>query len=173
MNEKLIEIGVTDILTREYLLDFINGSRYSNNTLNRANHNIVLPNHNIYRQRDINNILTLAESLQRTEYITSLISEYRFLSLLMAILDPVPDSNSLEDVKVPLSPEDIHKLRHTEYHKGDSDDKCGICYSELEDKDKIIELPCKHVFHTDCIMPWIRDYHHVCPSCKIDIREHI
>ena len=47
------------------------------------------------------------------------------------------------------------------------DDKCGICLADYGDTpdDKIITLPCKHHFHSDCNKAWMTD-HSSCPFCR-------
>jgi len=45
---------------------------------------------------------------------------------------------------------------------------CAICLDELEKGDEVRKLTCDHVFHKDCIDPWLLD-HHNCPLCKDDI----
>ncbi|KAI8362316.1 hypothetical protein B0O80DRAFT_97793 [Mortierella sp. GBAus27b] len=47
-------------------------------------------------------------------------------------------------------------------------DPCAICLEEYEVGDHIRELPCKHFFHSQCIDPWFRDVHGICPVCKRD-----
>ncbi|KAF9124971.1 hypothetical protein BGW39_007758, partial [Mortierella sp. 14UC] len=50
-------------------------------------------------------------------------------------------------------------------------DPCAICLEEYEVGDQLRELPCKHFFHAQCIDPWFKDVHGVCPVCKRDYSE--
>ncbi|MGK3746976.1 MAG: hypothetical protein ACI90V_013839, partial [Bacillariaceae sp.] len=44
---------------------------------------------------------------------------------------------------------------------------CSICLDEFEEGEKIRLLPlCGHGFHTDCILPWLKDRQGCCPLCK-------
>ena len=47
---------------------------------------------------------------------------------------------------------------------------CPICVSPYESTDQVSFLPCqKHLFHTECIYPWISSCSHVCPVCRYDV----
>mmetsp|Transcript_45385 Transcript_45385/g.50519 ORF Transcript_45385/g.50519 Transcript_45385/m.50519 type:complete len:355 (-) Transcript_45385:255-1319(-) len=46
--------------------------------------------------------------------------------------------------------------------------QCSICLCEYEKGDKIVSLPCKHVFHDDCITSWT-DNNTRCPLCNSDL----
>ncbi|KAF9913000.1 hypothetical protein EC991_005868 [Linnemannia zychae] len=50
-------------------------------------------------------------------------------------------------------------------------DPCAICLEEYEVGDQLRELPCKHFFHAQCIDPWFKDVHGICPVCKRDYSE--
>ena len=47
--------------------------------------------------------------------------------------------------------------------------KCTVCLSEIEDEDEVYRLPCSHLFHTDCIKPWITEVSNKCPICRVEI----
>jgi len=41
---------------------------------------------------------------------------------------------------------------------------CTVCY---EDMKEAVLLPCKHIFHEECIRQWIiKNLNHFCPKCK-------
>lgn len=50
----------------------------------------------------------------------------------------------------------------------DIDPQCSICLSEYEDSDLLTQLPCSHVYHTDCINSWTEN-HQKCPLCNMDL----
>lgn len=42
---------------------------------------------------------------------------------------------------------------------------CTICHDTYVHGHEVVELPCNHCFHEDCIMMWLKA-HHTCPvSC--------
>lgn len=42
--------------------------------------------------------------------------------------------------------------------------ECAICLDSMSDDD-ILALPCAHVFHEDCVRPWVHQ-NHTCPTCR-------
>lgn len=49
--------------------------------------------------------------------------------------------------------------------------QCNVCMEDFELNENVRGLPCKHVFHGDCIVPWLQ-LHGTCPICRqnIDVR---
>lgn len=48
-----------------------------------------------------------------------------------------------------------------------TNENCSICQTQFEKNDVWMDLPCGHVFHNDCIDPWIKDHKKTtCPNCK-------
>jgi len=43
--------------------------------------------------------------------------------------------------------------------------QCTICQEEYKEEEKLIELPCKHSFHEECLVPWL-NMHNSCPTCR-------
>ncbi|KAG7364563.1 ring finger domain containing protein [Nitzschia inconspicua] len=50
----------------------------------------------------------------------------------------------------------------------DEEPHCSICLCEYEVGDKLVSLPCKHIFHDDCISSWT-DNNQRCPLCNLDL----
>ncbi|PRP88939.1 hypothetical protein PROFUN_00407 [Planoprotostelium fungivorum] len=46
---------------------------------------------------------------------------------------------------------------------------CTICQDTFELEDEATELPCSHVFHPTCVVPWLK-MHNQCPLCRYELR---
>ena len=44
---------------------------------------------------------------------------------------------------------------------------CSICLADL-DTERVLKLPCEHIFHKECLMGWLKRST-VCPLCRTDI----
>ena len=44
---------------------------------------------------------------------------------------------------------------------------CSICLNDFCKGEKVSVLPCGHVFHYQCIVPWLGKQSKVCPVCRI------
>ncbi|KAL4490259.1 hypothetical protein ABPG72_004298 [Tetrahymena utriculariae] len=47
-------------------------------------------------------------------------------------------------------------------------EKCTICISEFENGEKLKQLPCKHIYHPECVDNWLKQ-EKKCPVCKGEI----
>ena len=45
---------------------------------------------------------------------------------------------------------------------------CSVCICDFEENEDLLRMPCGHLFHKDCIMPWIKD-HNSCPTCRYEL----
>ncbi|GIL59455.1 hypothetical protein Vafri_14144 [Volvox africanus] len=43
---------------------------------------------------------------------------------------------------------------------------CTVCHDAFTHGVEVVELPCRHCFHEDCIMPWLRQQN-TCPVCRM------
>uniref|UniRef100_A0A7R9ZJN8 RING-type domain-containing protein n=1 Tax=Craspedostauros australis TaxID=1486917 RepID=A0A7R9ZJN8_9STRA len=51
---------------------------------------------------------------------------------------------------------------------GNGEACCAICIVDIEVGDRVGNLPCHHVFHVDCLKPWIKKQN-ACPLCHAKI----
>ena len=89
-----------------------------------------------------------------------------FLNTFSELINSVNLNNpEMDDVKVTLDDNDVNKI-NTEVLQSDSKEKCSICMMEMIKDNKICKLDCKHNFHEDCIMQWLKEYNYKCPVCR-------
>lgn len=45
---------------------------------------------------------------------------------------------------------------------------CPVCQDDLIIEQSVIEMPCKHVYHLECLEPWLK-LHNSCPTCRYEL----
>eukprot|EP00929_Paragymnodinium_shiwhaense_P004752 TRINITY_DN1058_c2_g1_i1.p1 TRINITY_DN1058_c2_g1~~TRINITY_DN1058_c2_g1_i1.p1 ORF type:complete len:461 (+),score=107.49 TRINITY_DN1058_c2_g1_i1:151-1533(+) len=63
-----------------------------------------------------------------------------------------------------LSQAAVEGMRLASY-KECHNESCTICLSSFSPSDKVVKLPCRHVFHKDCISRWLLERSRHCPVC--------
>ncbi|KAK9285552.1 hypothetical protein L1049_024747 [Liquidambar formosana] len=48
--------------------------------------------------------------------------------------------------------------------------RCAICLEDFEPNEEVMVTPCNHMFHRDCIVPWVKS-HGQCPVCRFVLYE--
>ncbi|XP_065169846.1 E3 ubiquitin-protein ligase RNF181-like [Atheta coriaria] len=46
--------------------------------------------------------------------------------------------------------------------------QCPICLKEFDTGLQVKEMPCKHIFHSECILPWLSKTNS-CPLCRYEL----
>lgn len=60
--------------------------------------------------------------------------------------------------------------KEVEEDDDDDDKKCVVCLENFEPKTMVMVTPCNHMFHEDCIVPWVKS-HGRCPVCRFSFCE--
>ncbi|KAM3141239.1 hypothetical protein pb186bvf_006624 [Paramecium bursaria] len=93
-----------------------------------------------------------------------------FNQIIMEEFERIEYEQQVEVEKQNCLPEEhISKIQKMKMGKSSKD--CYICQSDFVKGVIIMKLPCKHIFHEGCIVPWFQKQH-FCPNCRFDIREY-
>ena len=92
---------------------------------------------------------------------------------------PNPDKMSYEqlleleeglgNVNKGLTKDKINKIPEKLFRKAlfDDNSQCIICMEGFNENELVKQLPCRHIFHTDCINHWLCQQKN-CPFCKAE-----
>jgi E3 ubiquitin-protein ligase RNF115/126 len=73
----------------------------------------------------------------------------------------------------PASKQEVEKLEKTVISEENSTEfkekDCSVCRENYKIDEKTIKMPCNHVFHEDCLMPWLKQ-HNSCPVCRFELK---
>jgi E3 ubiquitin-protein ligase RNF115/126 len=149
-------------------------------------------------ENSINNSLNLSSSLRNSNYsiLDSLSNRRRprttssLLDMIFGLLrDRNTEESNMESIinmimandtnrygNPPASKEAINcleKLKIDEdnlkiLRKNSNCENCSVCKDDFEMHQQIINLPCKHTFHEDCLTPWLSE-RNSCPTCRFEL----
>lgn len=88
----------------------------------------------------------------------------------MGVMGPASRSRADASIVAQLRTLPMTGARLARRQRLDRDTSCVICLVDYEDGDKLLQLPCQHSFHTECITGWF-ELNRTCPLCKRDVHE--
>ncbi|XP_062379941.1 E3 ubiquitin-protein ligase Arkadia isoform X2 [Sardina pilchardus] len=84
-------------------------------------------------------------------------------------LSPKTRSSIGENMQATTASRKLHgKQDEDEGAEEDTEEKCTICLSILEEGEDVRRLPCMHLFHQLCVDQWLLT-NKKCPICRVDI----
>ena len=78
--------------------------------------------------------------------------------------------SQLEDVKVGLSADLMCFIRCDAAGAAACGERCPVCITDVQMEEQIMTLPCRHVYHEECLRPWLAENKR-CPTCKVELTE--
>ncbi|CAK7212411.1 hypothetical protein SBRCBS47491_001454 [Sporothrix bragantina] len=85
------------------------------------------------------------------------------------IITMLMETNRPSDGAPPATEAALHELERKKVDakmlEPDGHAECTICISEVALNDEVLYLPCKHWFHEECVVTWLRQ-HNTCPVCR-------
>ena len=74
----------------------------------------------------------------------------------------------LNNVIVTVDDDDFDKLK-SEVLTADCNEICTICMSSIIKNEQITILNCEHLYHNNCITPYLKEYNYKCPVCRTEV----
>ncbi|KAF8110697.1 hypothetical protein N665_0079s0016 [Sinapis alba] len=85
--------------------------------------------------------------------------------------NPVPKSQLLRNLSLYYKNKNsgLESSRNPQGYSGGEDEKrCAVCLEDFNPKETVMLTPCKHMFHEECIVPWLKTKGQ-CPVCRFVI----
>ncbi|PSR83674.1 hypothetical protein BD289DRAFT_336788, partial [Coniella lustricola] len=90
--------------------------------------------------------------------------------IITQLMDNNPQSNAAPPA-TEAALESLEKKKLDQEMLGDSTKaECTICIDEMNIGDEVTVLPCKHWFHGECVVLWLKE-HNTCPICRASIEK--
>ncbi len=70
----------------------------------------------------------------------------------------------------PASEDQIASLTRKPFSQVEGNKECSVCQDEFDQNTQVIQLPCTHIFHENCIVTWLK-VNGSCPVCRFKIGE--
>ncbi|XP_065853256.1 uncharacterized protein [Euphorbia lathyris] len=87
------------------------------------------------------------------------------------LLEHLADADNSRRGAPPTSLSFVKSLPHViinEEHEKHGDLACAICKDVLSVGSEVIKLPCIHLYHPSCILPWLKT-RNSCPLCRLEL----
>lgn len=109
-------------------------------------------------ERDLEIATDGVEGFVYTPEFDTLIGQ--FVETVRALRGSPPAAKSIVD-NLPLV---VLKIEDAE----DDNVICAVCKDEIAMEEKVTQLPCKHHYHGECIIPWL-SIRNTCPVCRFEL----
>ncbi|KAI5067050.1 hypothetical protein GOP47_0017578 [Adiantum capillus-veneris] len=87
------------------------------------------------------------------------------------LLSELADNDNDNHGPPPAAKSAVRKLRFIaieQQHIDDDSATCPVCKDRMELGEMAKELPCQHLYHESCILPWL-DFRNSCPVCRFEL----
>jgi hypothetical protein len=131
-------------------------------------------------EEKMNTVRTILYNLQRADEAVA----QRVLNIMNVLIpaaaqaDAVGDAVSqqelqqMQDFKRIVPDEELAKLQVVAFSDLQTDEKnCSICLDEFLAESQLYTIPCKHLFHKECLADWVAE-NYKCPVCRGEIAKY-
>ena len=84
------------------------------------------------------------------------------------LINPPHNQSFMEDILLTTDENTLNTLNVLKITK-DMNEKCAICIEEMNENEEYFDIKCKHIFHSECLNTYLKNYNHICPVCRNEI----
>ncbi|CAO2207883.1 unnamed protein product [Urochloa humidicola] len=98
------------------------------------------------------------------------LGDYFFGPGLDALVQQLTEGDASRQGTPPAKKEAVEAMPTVEIAGGGNDggDSCPVCLEDYAPGERAREMPCRHRFHANCIVPWL-EMHSSCPVCRFEL----
>ena len=78
------------------------------------------------------------------------------------------EEDDFEDILVTLDDKELDSFPKRKLTKK-LEEKCSICMVGFDVDDEVYDIKCNHLFHTDCLNTYLKNYGYKCPVCRTEL----
>ena len=101
-------------------------------------------------------------------YIETLVRCKRFVDIMGGYNHHRRLRGEKEGYEIPAARAAVVALRAVEVLNAAGEVECVICKEEMREGRDVCEMPCQHLFHWKCILPWLSK-RNTCPFCRFQL----
>ena len=108
------------------------------------------------------------------QFVTDLINSEYENDEIENILNYIFNNDNNRYGSPPASKNEISKLNkytltEEKLKNFGGENTCSVCKEDFSVGNKMMDLPCNHYFHEECLMPWLNQ-HDSCPICRFELK---
>ncbi|XP_009147503.1 E3 ubiquitin-protein ligase SIRP1 isoform X2 [Brassica rapa] len=96
------------------------------------------------------------------------LSEYFIGPEFEAMLESLTETDPRRYGTPPARRDAFEALASVEIKEAEAGLECCVCLDDFEMGTVGKQMPCKHIFHSDCLLPWLQ-LHSSCPVCRYQL----
>ena len=158
---------------------FHNSNSHSINSQNENsinNNNINNNEYDPYISRPsltMSNILRRASSLQLINFLSTLHFHQNHNDNIDDIINHLMLHDTNKYGNPPAAKKEVKKLKkyiinEEKLKEFGFENSCAVCKDEFNIGEECLSMPCKHYFHDNCILPWLKE-RNSCPICRYEL----
>lgn len=127
----------------------------------------------VYRELSRRTMINRIRQTIRLEQTLNMVSDYFTRRTLEIINDFSIEENLRRELHEMLfqMDETVSPIQYPNDTVLEKETDCSICFEKIEAGEKIYNIPCKHIFHKECMTKWIQRRKKTCPMCRRCIHE--